>query len=147
MLQTHRFRGGFKHPFSNFYKAECIYEGLTFQNTEAAFQSAKTLDPTQRKCFQNLSPSESKRLGRAISLRPDWEAIKYQVMVDVLISKFEDQELKQLLLDTGDDWLIEDTTGWHDNEWGDCTCEKCQNIVGNNLLGKALVEVRDLIKK
>jgi len=142
MAKTNRFNGGFKGPFSNFLKAECEYEGLTFRNSEAAFQAAKTLDNEERKKFQNLNPSEAKKLGRSIKLRPDWEAVKYQVMLDVLRSKFQDATLRNLLLATGDDVLIEDTTGWHDNEWGDCACEGCRNTPGNNLLGKALMDIR-----
>ena len=28
------------------------------------------------------------------------------------------------------------------NTWGDCSCPKCKNITGQNLLGKALMDVR-----
>jgi len=147
MGKEHRFSGGFKNPFSNVYKAECEYEGLVYRNSEAAFQAAKVLDDETRKKFQNLNPSEAKRLGRNVTLRKDWEEVKYQVMLDVLHSKFQDTTLRNLLLGTGDDLLIEDTTGWHDNIWGDCLCPKCESITGKNLLGKALMEVRASLRQ
>jgi len=147
MGKEHRFSGEFKNPLSNFYKAECVYEGLVYRNSEAAFQAAKVLDNETRKKFQNLNPSEAKRLGRNVTLRKDWEEVKYQVMLDVLHSKFQDTTLRNLLLETGDDILIEDTMGWHDNIWGDCLCPKCKNITGKNLLGKALMEVRASLRQ
>ena len=32
---------------------------------------------------------------------------------------------------------------WHDNRWGDCTCERCSAKEGQNWLGKILMEIRD----
>lgn len=51
-------------------------------------------------------------------------------------------QLLNWLMLTGEEQLLENTTGWHDNTWGDCSCPKCKNITGQNLLGKALMEVR-----
>jgi len=134
--------GGRQHPFSNYYPAPTVYDGMAFSTSEAAFQSAKTHDADARRAFINIDPGKAKRDGRSLSLRPDWEQVKYQVMLDVLSSKFQDPVLRQMLLDTGDRLIIEDTTGWHDNEWGDCHCEKCRYIAGRNMLGKALMEIR-----
>lgn len=53
---------------------------------------------------------------------------------------------RAILLSTEDEELVEDTTGWHDNIWGDCSCPKCQYIKGRNKLGKILMQVRDEIK-
>lgn len=62
-------------------------------------------------------------------------------------AKFSKNEnLRQILLSTEDEELVEDTTGWHDNIWGDCSCPKCQYIKGRNKLGKILMQVRDEIK-
>jgi len=134
--------GGRRHPFSNYYPAPTVYEGIAYSTSEAAFQSAKTLDADARRAFINIDPGKAKRDGRSLNLRPDWEQVKYRVMLDVLSSKFQDPVLRQMLLDTGDRLIIEDTTGWHDNEWGDCHCEKCRHVTGRNMLGKALMEIR-----
>jgi len=140
---VYQFSGGGRHPFSNFYNAGCTFEDMEYPNGEAAFQAAKTLDMRERKKFQTVNPGQAKRMGRQLNLRLDWEQIKYQVMVDVLLSKFQDLQLRQMLIETGDQQIIEDTTGWHDNEWGRCSCPKCQGKRSKNLLGKALMEVRD----
>jgi hypothetical protein len=135
-------RFGGEHPFSNFYPAAVVYEGIVFSTAEGAYQSAKTLDIEKRKTFANISPDNAKGKGRRLKQRADWEEVKYNVMLDVLRSKFQNSELHQLLLETGMCLIIEDTTLWHDNEWGDCSCPKCINITGKNFLGKALMEIR-----
>jgi ribA/ribD-fused uncharacterized protein len=134
--------GGRQHPFSNYYPSTVAYEGLVFTTGEAAFQSAKTLDIGMRESFVGIDPGNAKGKGRRIPLRSDWEDVKYDVMLNVLRSKFCDPKLSRLLCDTGDRLIIEDTTGWHDNIWGNCDCEKCADVEGQNLLGKALMEVR-----
>jgi ribA/ribD-fused uncharacterized protein len=139
--------GGREHPFSNYFPAPATYEGISFSNSEAAFQSAKTLDLDARKAFIGVDPGKAKGDGRRLKLRSDWEQTKYQVMLDVLRSKFSAPELGKMLIETGDRLLIEDTTGWHDNEWGDCGCAKCAGIAGKNLLGNALMEVRSELKR
>lgn len=128
---------------SNFYRCDIRYKDLTYKSSEAAWQAQKTLDEEVRKTFQFMTPAESKRAGRKVTLRPDWESVKYSIMVDVLTAKFsQNVQLLNWLMLTGEEQLLENTTGWHDNTWGDCSCPKCKNITGQNLLGKALMEVR-----
>jgi predicted NAD-dependent protein-ADP-ribosyltransferase YbiA (DUF1768 family) len=50
-----------------------------------------------------------------------------------------------MLLATGDEELIEGNT-WHDNTWGNCVCQKCQDIPGRNMLGMLLMELRTEIR-
>lgn len=127
--------------FSNFYVCNIEYNGLVYRNSEAAFQAQKDISRASE--FTNLSPLSAKRLGRSVKLRPDWEEIKYFVMIDVLRAKFsQNEELKNILLNTGNEEIIEDTTSWHDNTWGSCECARCYKKAGLNLLGNALMEVR-----
>lgn len=133
--------------FSNFTKAKIEIDGLEFTSSEAAWQAFKTTDITERKLFCNMTPAAAKRAGRRLKLRADWEKVKYQLMVEVLRAKFNQHEkMREKLLSTGDEELVEDTTGWHDNIWGDCSCEKCKQVVGKNLLGKALMQVREELR-
>ena len=133
--------------FSNFTICNVEFDGATYKNSEAAWQAQKTLDLNERRNFETMNPSEAKRFGRRVHLREDWEDIKYDLMVDVCMAKFtQNPELKEILISTGDEELIENTTGWHDNIWGNCDCERCKNKVGRNLLGKALMEVRSKLR-
>ena len=121
---------------SNFYNAPVIYDGVTYQNNEAAFQSAKVLDKSIRETFSTLDPSSAKRKGRHVQLRSDWEEIKSGVMYEICLAKFsQNNELKNKLLATGEEYLEEGNT-WGDTVWGVC------NGVGENRLGKILMRVR-----
>lgn len=76
------------------------------------------------------------------------QMVKNNLMVDICYEKFRQNEpYKKLLLGTGDATILEDTTGWHDNYWGSCSCPKCKNIPGQNHLGMALMEVRDGLRE
>jgi len=135
------FKGKY-HFLSNFYTAKVIYEGLEFDNNEAAFHSAKVLDIEKRKQFCKLDPSTAKRKGRNVALRHDWEKIKYQVMEDCVRDKFtRNEDLKWKLIDTGKKELVEGNY-WHDNIWGNCYCNKCRNVEGKNMLGEITMNIR-----
>lgn len=130
--------------FSSFHNTIVAYDGLVFGNSEAAFQAMKTTDLDIRKSFTNLSGSKAKRLGRQVKLRPDWEEVKFDIMVDILIAKFsQNKALADLLISTGDAWIVENTTGWHDNVWGACNCNKCrEEKISTNYLGLGLMITR-----
>lgn len=132
---------------SNFYNASCIFEGKFYPTVEHAFQAAKSLDHAERDWIAAAgTPGLAKRLGRRVNLRPDWEKIKSDVMEECLHSKFTDPTLKQKLLATGDEELVEGNY-WHDNCWGNCTCEQCANKPGENRLGKLLMEIRKELRQ
>ena len=130
------FRGAYRF-LSNFYDAPVTYLGVTYANNEAAFQAQKCTDNTVKAMFAKLNPSEAKRLGRNVQLRPDWETVKYDIMYEVCKAKFEqNDDLREMLLDTGDAYLEEGNT-WNDRCWGTC------RGVGENHLGKILMKIRD----
>ena len=129
------FRG---HYFflSNFYMAPITFNGVTYTNSEAAFQAQKCRNYENRTQFANLKPSDAKHLGRRIDLRDDWEDVKIDIMHDVIWAKFtQNPELKEKLLATGDAFLEEGNT-WGDRTWGTV------NGNGHNYLGKILMDVR-----
>lgn len=133
--------------FSNFHNCEVTFDGLTYHNSEAAWQAQKVADKSQRKVFTKYNASQAKQAGRRVNLGKDWEDVKYQLMIDVLTAKFtQNKALGDVLLSTGNAEIIENTTGWHDNIWGNCECDKCINKPGQNLLGKALMEVREQLR-
>lgn len=134
---------------SNFFDAYLIYEGIIYKSSEAAFQAAKTLDIAERQRIATMTPSQAKKTGRSLQLRTDWEEVKDKVMYDVCRAKFKMNgalHLEELLLATGDEELVEGNT-WHDNYWGNCTCDKCKDIPGKNQLGKTLMKLREDIRE
>ena len=122
---------------SNFYIAPVTWEGVTYQSSEAAFQSAKTIDHGERISFSELNPSQAKRKGRRIHIRHDWEEVKYDIMYEICLAKFtQNEDLKLKLLATGDEHLEEGNT-WGDTIWGTV------NGQGQNNLGKILMRIRE----
>lgn len=132
---------------SNFYPSPITDGNLLFPTVEHMFQAAKTLNIKE---YEEIAaadtPGRAKQLGKKVSLREDWEKVKDDIMYQALWLKFSIPELREKLLATGDEELVEGTT-WHDNEWGNCSCEKCANIVGKNKLGKMLMKIREEIKE
>lgn len=120
---------------SNFFPAYVKYDGLYYNTTENAFQAAKTEDYSQRCQIQSVSPGEAKRLGRAVTLRPDWEFLKDGIMLDLLRQKFSKEPLRAQLLATGAAKLVEGNSH-NDHYWGVC------NGTGLNKLGELLMKVR-----
>lgn len=139
---TEKILGFFKEYrfLSNFWSCTIEYEGMFFPSTEAAYQAAKSLDPEVRAKFLGLSFRESKELGRKIECRKDWDTVRIPVMRMILRKKFKNADLRKKLLDTGDAYL-EETNSWNDCFWGVC------KGVGENHLGKLLMEIREEIKE
>ncbi len=134
----------FKHEYrflSNFHPAAVVYEGVEYPSSEHAYQAAKTLDPIARQRVLALrSPFEAKKAGRQVALRPDWEAVKSAVMLEVVRDKFtRNEDLGRLLVATGGVELVEGNT-WGDTVWGVC------NGRGENRLGKILMFVREELR-
>ena len=92
-------------------------------------------------------PSQSKRLGRRVPLRNDWEDVKDQVMYDVCYAKFtQDKNLKEKLLATGNKELIEGNSH-NDRCWGMTYDRNTKSWIGENRLGIVLMKLRENLKQ
>ncbi len=133
-----QFRGQYAF-LSNFYFIGRLihYESDPYSTVEHAFQAAKTLNPAARlEIRRQRTPAHAKRLGRHVSLRPDWDTLKRGIMLDLLREKFAEWPLRGTLHATLPHELIEGNT-WGDTYWGVC------EGVGENWLGKLLMQVRE----
>ena len=95
---------------------------------------------------------EIKDLGRKIKNFNEelWNREKYEIVKSGNLAKFsQDENLKEFLLSTGDKIIVEASP--YDSIWGIGMGAKDENIEdatawkGENLLGFALMEVRDLL--
>ena len=119
----------------------CQNCSITVDNTEAAYQAGKAKDP---KIFEGLNGIAAKKLSHKIKMTEKdlelWDSYKkFQLMRRLLKMKFAIPELKEMLLSTGDEELVEGNY-WHDTVWGVC------DGVGENHLGKLLMEIRESLK-
>ena len=126
---------------SNFWSVTICYKGLLFPCVENAYQAAKCDNEEDMRLFLYLTPGEAKRKGRTVNIRKDWEEVKVEVMHELLRLKFQNPQMKKLLIATGDIFLQEGNM-WHDIFWGvDLRTGK-----GANILGKLLMKVRDEVR-
>ena len=132
------------HRFlSNFYQSPVTFGGLTYPNAEAAFQAQKCMTEEEKLSFTEMRPAKSKKAGRQVQLRPDWEEVKVGIMEGIVRAKFtQNEDLKWRLIGTGDAYLEEGNT-WHDTCWG----VDAKTGEGLNHLGRILMKVRDELRE
>lgn len=127
---------------------------------ERLYQAAKVKPeyPQMIKRIMASSPGSAKRIGRGLDrsmMIDSWDDVKQGLMRAFIINKFANPGLRKMLLATGTKYL-EETNDWHDNTWGNCVClympnlgfgikQSCR-IRGQNLLGRLIMEVRELCR-
>lgn len=142
---------------SNFFETEIIYKGLKAYSSEQIFMAEKALcfndQESYQKILQEKDPAKCKKLGKKVKgFKEDkWNEVKFQIMVMALTLKFsQNLELKKKLLATGNKTLVEGSP--YDRVWGvglkwdDPLILNSNNWKGENLLGKALMQVRESLK-
>jgi len=141
---------------SNFYPSKIVHQGITYPSNEHYYVAMKVNDDQMingqfypksdvRELISHVStPGQVKRFGRTLKIRKDWDDIKLSVMEWGLREKFKDEKLKEMLLQTGEEELVEGNW-WHDNFFGVCACGSCQGK-GQNNLGKLLMKIRSEIR-
>ena len=141
------------HFLSNDYLCKIEdYEGNTFTNAEAMFQSYKTRDPKIRKEFSTYGPKKAIYIGNGVERRPDWdEDFAYNVMFYVVYQKFaQNPILRSKLIATSGMQLINGNT-WDDDYWGVCPTKvpvegkEVEILSGQNQLGLILERVRSIL--
>lgn len=131
------FRGQYAF-LSNMHPASFLWDGRMYLNAEAAFQSAKCLDPFERDRFSHMDGKTAKREGKKVLLRKDWEQVKVGLMKEIVTAKFaQNKDLLQQLIFTGSVTLTEGNM-WNDTFWG----VNLKTGKGENHLGRILMEVR-----
>lgn len=114
-----------------------------WKTTEHYFQAQKFAGTEHENKIQKApSPMKAAELGRTrkVKIRQKWDNMKDNIMYEALVAKFTlHEDLKEILLDTGEKLLIEHTE--NDDYWGDGG-----NGKGKNKLGKLLMKVRSELR-
>jgi hypothetical protein len=110
---------------------------ISYPYSENAYQASKFESVEIRQIFQQINYRQAIELAWELRehIKANWEALKLGEMKRVLFQKFQDNTLKNNLLETGNKYL-EETNHWKDTFWGVC------EGVGENHLGKILMEIR-----
>lgn len=86
-----------------------------------------------------LTGADARKLGRLVEMRPDWYKVRVPIMEKLLRYKFSYPDLKQKLLDTGDEKIVH-LSPW-DQFWG-----VNNNHLGKNILGELIMKIREELK-
>jgi len=111
---------------------------IHYRTVENYYQAAKTLDRDKRIEISLLPANKSKRAGKKLELRSNWDIIKIDIMEQALRQKFIKGSIwYKKLIDTGDESIIE-LNNWRDTFWGyDINLNR-----GRNQLGILLMKLR-----
>ncbi len=141
IFEIDRFEGPYRF-LSNFYPSPVQMYGITWPSVEHAYQAAKIpRDHPDRdqlyKKILNETAGVAKKTGRKVPVRADWETFKLEAMAKLIARKFENPNLCDMLVATGDAKLVEGNY-WGDTFWGVC------KGVGQNHLGRILMNERSI---
>ena len=144
--------------FSQWYDCYFEVEGIQYHTTEQYMMASKALlfkdEEVCREIMTAESPFDYKRLGRKVrGFSPEpWDAMKYDIVVKGNKAKFsQNPNIREFLLSTGDAILAEASP--YDGIWGICLDRETalkgsvEQWQGENLLGCALMEVRDWLRE
>ncbi len=130
--------------FSNFAEYPIVLKKKRWPTSEHYFQAQKFKEQKAQEAVRKAnSPMLAARMGRdrKQKLRRDWESAKVNVMREAVRAKFtQHDELRELLLSTGDAKIVEHTE--KDDYWGDGGDGR-----GKNMLGRILMDVRKQFRK
>lgn len=128
-----------KYKFlSNYHQEAFVVDDRWYNTSEAAYMACKTVKASEKAALSmTITGPEAKKIGRLVTLRPDWNNIKYACMYKVLQEKFWQSSslCNKLLLTKGK--YLEESNWYEDDYWGKCTSN------GQNNLGKILMSIRD----
>jgi ribA/ribD-fused uncharacterized protein len=130
--ETHR-------EFSNFAPFGIDLDGAWWATVENYYQAQKFIDPDLRQSIRRAEqPIIAKTIADAnkAAIRPDWDAIKDEVMYRAVRRKFElHPELKAMLLASGEEDIAEANPA--DSYWG-----VGRDGTGSNKLGEIMTRIR-----
>ena len=125
--------------FSNFAPFALELDGEHWPTSEHYYQAQKFTDPgLQARIRTAKKPIIAKKLAEKHrgKIRPDWDAVKDEIMYRVVRCKFEShRELRELLRATGDEDIVEAAPT--DYYWG-----VGSEGTGQNKLGRIIERIR-----
>lgn len=146
-----------KTCFSQWWIAPFIVDDVEYKTAEhwMMAEKARLFNDTKiiEKIISAKTPAEAKKLGRQVDNFDvtKWDLHKFEIVVKGNFHKFsQNQYLKEFLLNTNDSVIVEASPV--DAIWGIGLATNHSDVEnpllwkGENLLGFALMEVRDLLK-
>ncbi|MBO4407742.1 MAG: NADAR family protein [Clostridiales bacterium] len=143
---------------SNWYPAEFTVDGVSYNCSEQYMMHQKALffgdKASAEKIMSTSDPALQKKYGSNVMPfdGDTWQGVRQTIVYKGVYAKFaQNEELKELLLSTGDDILAE--AALKDKDWGIGLCTNDPEAFrrklwrGKNLLGYLLMTVRYELRK
>ena len=93
---------------SNFVPCPVLLDGVEYPSVEHAYQAAKTVIKEEREIIlQAKTAGIAKKLGKLVTIRPNWDMWKWNIMFNLCMQKFLKEPFRSQLLATGDQEIIE----------------------------------------
>ncbi|MGN0788638.1 MAG: NADAR family protein [Christensenellales bacterium] len=147
-----------KTCLSQWYAVDFEVDGVKYHTAEQWMMAQKAILMDDLATYGEImkadNPRDCKSLGRKVKGFDDklWDSKKYDIICQGNYAKFsQNPQLKEFLISTGDAILVEASP--YDSIWGvkmsadDPQINNPQNWQGENLLGFALMEVRDALSQ
>ncbi len=143
---------------SQWYECHFMKDEILYHTAEQYMMAGKARlfgdDSAFTRIINARTPREYKRLGRSVKRYREsvWQTKRFEIVVNGNLLKFgQNEDLKRFLLGTGSKMLAE--ASQYDRIWGigmspgDPNAADARNWRGQNLLGKALMTVRELLRE
>jgi ribA/ribD-fused uncharacterized protein len=147
-----------KTCFSQWWKSSFIVEQIEYKTAEHWMMAKKAIlfndNETFDKIIECKTPAEAKKLGREVKNYNDsiWLENRFEIVKNGNLHKFsQNKDLLQFLLNSDEQIIVEASPV--DSIWGIGMASDHKDInnpekwIGLNLLGFALMEVRDELRK
>lgn len=144
--------------FGQWTNSPFVVDGVTYSCAEQFMMAQKALlfddQTTLKKIMDARSPKQHKALGKMVSpfVQEVWDSNCLDIVIRGNLAKFsQNPEMKEALLSTGERTLVEASP--YDRVWGvglradDARIYDPKSWRGQNLLGKALMEVRSRLRE
>ncbi|PCJ96814.1 MAG: GTP cyclohydrolase [Hyphomicrobiales bacterium] len=148
------FTGG---TYSNWCHSPFQINGIRFDCVEQymMYEKAMLFDDIEaaNMIMRTLNPSRQKAIGRSVRNYNEtvWASKRFEIVLEGILQKFlQNKHMKEELLLSGNKHIVE-AAPW-DNIWGIGMADSHPDILdeskwrGKNLLGKAIMVVRDILR-
>lgn len=128
-----------------------LVNGVRLLTTEALYQACRfpLLAEVQREIIDQKSPMTAKMKSKPhrSMTRPDWDSVRFKIMRWCLRVKLAQNYSKfgNLLLSTDDKPIVEQSR--NDDYWGAKVVDGDMTLIGQNVLGRLLMELRDRLRQ
>ena len=125
--------------------------GVRIRTSEALYQACRfpNMPEVQREIIGCASPMTAKMRSKLYRkyTRPDWDQVRVRIMRWSLRMKLANNwsAFSTLLLETGERPIVEES--YKDDFWGAKVVDDGDTLVGMNVLGRLLMELREQVKQ